>query len=280
MFRRTFIAALLAASPALAQSPVHSPAAPDCTVDGALSDKDGLSLDITFRCRATQPLTFQPDEDRAAPYMHDLKAEQKDGVAEARYRFDLSGFARSVDSTSIAVLRGNGVLATLGSWLLEPRGYDRFPTIDIRVAAAPGLVFAAGLPKAGDAWRLSGTSVRFAGYTALGRLAYREFLGAGAGIAAQQPGQRHRRAAGRHPRRRERRRPRRAVRLGRTHGRGGVELLARLHGPPGAGRPRARHEQARRRIWPHRVGRRRHGDGRGRQRHRPSPPVRRLGAGP
>ncbi len=75
----------------------------------------------------------------------------------------------------MAVLRGNGVLSTLGGWLLEPRGYDRVPVIDIRMTAAPGLVFAAGLPKVGDAWRLSGTTVRFAGYTALGRLAYREF---------------------------------------------------------------------------------------------------------
>ena len=43
------------------------------------------------------------------------------------------------------------------------------------MTTGPGLVFAAGLPKVGDAWRLSGTAVRFAGYTALGRLAYREF---------------------------------------------------------------------------------------------------------
>ena len=171
MFRRTIIAALLAASPALAQ-PV---AVPDCTVDGVLADGDGLKLDVTYRCRASVPLSFQPTEDRAAQYVSDLKVEQRDGVAEAHYRFDLSGFARAVDSTSVAVLRGNGVLATLGGWLLEPRGYDRVPIIDIRMTTGPGLVFAAGLPKVGDAWRLSGTAVRFAGYTALGRLAYREF---------------------------------------------------------------------------------------------------------
>ncbi len=47
--------------------------------------------------------------------------------------------------------RGNGVLAILGSWLLEPQGYDRVPAIDIRMATAPGLVFAAGLPKVGEA---------------------------------------------------------------------------------------------------------------------------------
>ena len=123
MFRRTLIAALLATSPAFAQ-PV---AVPDCTVDAVLSDREGLKLDVTYRCRASQPLSFQPTEDRAAQYVSDLKVEQRDGVAEAHYRFDLSGFARAVDSTSVAVLRGNSVLATLGSWLLEPRGYDRVP---------------------------------------------------------------------------------------------------------------------------------------------------------
>src|SRR5882724_8856282 len=86
----------------------------------------------------------------------------------------LSGFARAVDSTSVAVLRGNSVLATLGGWLLEPRGYDRVPVIDIRMTTGSGLIFATGLPKVGDVWRLSGTPVRFAGYTALGRLTYRE----------------------------------------------------------------------------------------------------------
>jgi len=129
MFRRTLIAALLATSPALAQ-PV---AVPDCTVDGVLSDREGLKLDVTYRCRASQPLSFQPTEDRAAQYVSDLKVEQRDSVAEAHYRFDLSGFARAVDSTSVAVLRGNSVLATLGGWLLEPRGYDRVPVIDIRM---------------------------------------------------------------------------------------------------------------------------------------------------
>jgi hypothetical protein len=171
MFRRAFIAALLAATPSLAQ-PVT---APDCTVDGRLTDSAGLRLEITYRCRATQPLSFRLVEDRASPYVQDLKIEQRDGVVEARYWFDLSGFARAVESTSLAVQRGNGVLAVLGSWLLEPQGYDRTPIIDIRMTTGPGLVFATGLPKVGDAWRLSGAPVLTAGYTALGRLAYREF---------------------------------------------------------------------------------------------------------
>jgi hypothetical protein len=174
MFRRAFIAALLAATPSLAQQLAQPVAAPDCTVDGRLADSGGLGLEITYRCRATQPLSFRSVEDRASAHVQDLKLEQRNGVAEARYRFDLSGFARAVDSTSLAVQRGNGVLAVLGSWLLEPQGYDRVPTIDIRMTTSPGLVFAAGLPKIGDAWRLSGAPVVAAGYTALGRLAYRE----------------------------------------------------------------------------------------------------------
>jgi hypothetical protein len=174
MFRRAFIAALLAATPSLAQPLAQPVAAPDCTVDGRLADSGGLGLEITYRCRATQPLSFRSVEDRASAHVQDLKLEQRNGVAEARYRFDLSGFARAVDSTSLAVQRGNGVLAVLGSWLLEPQGYDRVPTIDIRMTTSPGLVFAAGLPKVGDAWRLSGAPVVAAGYTALGRLTYRE----------------------------------------------------------------------------------------------------------
>ncbi|MFO1085378.1 MAG: hypothetical protein U1E21_12500 [Reyranellaceae bacterium] len=170
MFRRTLLAALLVSVPALAQPA----AAPDCTVDVQLTGRGDLGLEVAYRCRATQPLAFEAGEARAAAYVTDLKVEQGNGLAEARYRFNLSDFARAVDSTSLAVQRGNGVLATLGSWLLEPHGYDRPPVIDIRVTNGPGLVFTSGLPKVGDAWRLAGTTVRFAGYTALGRLTYRE----------------------------------------------------------------------------------------------------------
>src|ERR1700759_5585907 len=101
MFRRTLIAALLATSPAFAQ-PV---AVPDCTLDAVLSESqsEGLKLDVTYPCRGAQPLSFQPVEDRAALYVSDLKVEQRDGVAQAHYRFDLSGFARAVDSPSVAV---------------------------------------------------------------------------------------------------------------------------------------------------------------------------------
>jgi hypothetical protein len=170
MFRRALITALLAAGPALAQ-PV---AVPDCTADGTLVDNGGLRLEVVYRCRSSAALSFVPADDRAGRFVSDLKVDQANGLAQAHYRFDLSGYARAVDSTSVAVLRGNGVLATFGGWLLEPRGYERAPVIDIRMITAPGLAFAAGLPKVGDAWRLAGTTVRFAGYSALGQFTYRE----------------------------------------------------------------------------------------------------------
>jgi len=89
------------------------------------------------------------------------------------YRVDLMSLPQSRE----VIVRGQGVLATLGSWLRTPEGLGRAPSIDIRVKTAPGLVFAAGLPRVGDAWRLDGTSVRFAGYTAIGRLSLTELDG-------------------------------------------------------------------------------------------------------
>ncbi len=162
---------LLASAPAVAV-PV---AVPDCTVEGNLFERDGLKLDVAFHCRASRSLTFEVAEASAAPFISRFEAGQTDGVAQARYHVDLSAYARAIDSPSLAVVRGSGVLATLGSWLLEPRGYDRPPDIDIRMATGPGLSFASGLPKVGEAWRLAGTTVRFAGYSALGRFTYREF---------------------------------------------------------------------------------------------------------
>ncbi|MBI3197282.1 MAG: hypothetical protein HYZ40_07190 [Rhodospirillales bacterium] len=183
MFLRTLTAAMLvlASMPASAQ-PVP---APDCTVDGTLSDEGGLRLDIVYRCRSAGAITFHADGDRVAgkvtefrdgdgrallPSANGWRVESRNGLAEARYRYDLTGYARAVDQASVAVQRGGGVLAILSAWLLEPRGYDRPPTIDIRMTTGPGLVFTSGLPRVGDAWRLTGTTVRFAGYSALGRL--------------------------------------------------------------------------------------------------------------
>lgn len=170
MFFKALLSALLFATPLAAQSPV----APDCTVDGRLADRAGLRLDLVYRCQAERPISFRLTDERARPYLSDLRLEQGDGWSQARYRFDVSGFARTVDSTSVAVLRGASALLTLGGWLLEPQGYDRLPAIDIRMATDdPGLRFATGLPGLGGAWRLAGTPVRYAGFTAFGRFAYR-----------------------------------------------------------------------------------------------------------
>jgi len=169
VFWRTLAVSLLAAAPALA-APVS-----DCTVEGNLFEQDGLKLDVAYHCRASRSLTFEVAEASAAPFISRFEAGQRDSIAQARYRVDLSAYGRAIDSPSLAVARGSGVLATLGSWLLEPRGYDRPPDIDIRVTTGPGLSFASGLPKVGGAWRLTGTTVRFAGYSVLGKFAYREF---------------------------------------------------------------------------------------------------------
>ncbi len=160
MFRRFLVVAALAAGPCVAQ-PVP---VPDCTVDVDMSE--GPKLEVVYRCRSSTPISFQADGAHVAAHVRDLVLSE----GEARYRFDLAAFAREANSTSTAVLRGGGVLAVLSSWLLEPRGYDRAPIIDIRVRAADGLVFSSGLPKVGDAWRLAGANVRFAGYSVLGRL--------------------------------------------------------------------------------------------------------------
>ena len=185
MFLRTLTASLLALMSAVLPASAQLVPAPDCTVDGTLFDADGLKLDIVYRCRSSTALDFHADGDRIAgkvmsfrdggghallPSANTWRVESLGGLVEAHYRYDLTGYARAVDQTSVAVQRGGGVLAILSSWLLEPRGYQRAPTIDIRMITASGLVFAAGLPRVGDAWRLTGTTVRFAGYSALGRL--------------------------------------------------------------------------------------------------------------
>jgi hypothetical protein len=176
MFLRTLLAAMLLSTPVWAQ---------DCTVDGSLTQSDGLKLDIVYRCRSAGALTFQAEGDLMVSKVlsfrdgsgtsHPIapggwRVEPVNGLVEARYRYDLEGYARAVDAPAKAQQRGDGVISLLQGWLLEPFGYTHLPTIDIRMTAAPGLVFAAGLPRVGDAWRLTGTTARFAGYTVLGRL--------------------------------------------------------------------------------------------------------------
>lgn len=172
MLLRFLLAVLLLGTvPAFAQ-PV---AVPDCTAD--VTVREALTLDVVYRCRASQPLSFEFDGERPAPYLRDFaggRIEPVNGLVEARYHFDLSSYARAVNSPADGIQRGKGVLAPLGAWLLEPRGYQRLPTIDIRVHTPDGMVFSSGLPKAGDAWRLGNATVRFAGYTAIGRVELHE----------------------------------------------------------------------------------------------------------
>jgi hypothetical protein len=181
MFRLTLLAALLLSFPAGAQP---APVA-DCTVDGSLAQSGGLKLEIVYRCRSDQALTFQGESNLVVSNVLSFRdgsgasqpiapggwrVESVKGVVEARYAFDLRAYGRAVDAPSNAVLRGEGVIALLSGWLLEPFGYTHLPVIDIRMTTAPGLVFATGLPKVGDAWRLAGVNVRLAGYTVMGRL--------------------------------------------------------------------------------------------------------------
>jgi hypothetical protein len=176
MFLRTLLAAMLLSTPVWAQ---------DCTVDGNLTQSDGLKLDIVYRCRSAGALTFQADGDLMVSRVLSFRdgagvsqpiapggwrVEPVNGLVEARYRYDLTGYARAVDAPAKAQQRGEGAISLLSGWLLEPFGYTHLPTIDIRMTTAPGLVFASGLPRVGDAWRLAGTTIRFAGYTVLGRL--------------------------------------------------------------------------------------------------------------
>lgn len=162
---------------------------PDCTADVDIAATDGLKVGVVYRCRSDGPLTFNALNDRMAARVTDFTdgagkplqraasswwVEPVNGVAEARYRIDLMAFAQEINNIRFAVVRGGGVLALIETWLLEPRGLGRVPVIDIRVKAADGLAFSAGLPRAGDAWRLAGSPVRFAGYSAMGRFELQE----------------------------------------------------------------------------------------------------------
>ncbi len=171
MFFRTLLAALALAVPAWAQ-PVT---VPDCTVDVTVA-RD-LKLDVVYRCRSTSALSFAPDDQEVAAHMSGYggaKIEPVNGLVEARYRYDLGDYARTVNSTREGIRRGDAVLAPIPGWLLEPRGFERLPVIDIRAQLPEGFAFATGLPKVGDAWRLSGTRVGFAGYSAIGKFTLEE----------------------------------------------------------------------------------------------------------
>jgi hypothetical protein len=160
MFRSAVLFLVLLAAPAVAQSQTTAQGEPDCTADIDLAD--ALKLDVQYRCRSATALTFAPAG----------RVEPRSGLVEARYHIDLRD-RQGADPREL-ILRGDGALATLGMYLAEPRGYDHLPVIDIRVRAAKGLAFAAGLPKVGDGWRLAGSSVAYAGYSALGKVSLQD----------------------------------------------------------------------------------------------------------
>lgn len=189
MIPRLAVALALVSLPALAE-PVT---APDCTADVTVAA--GPVLDVVYRCRATQPVVFAAEDDAIAAHVKNARdgagqplagargewrVAPVNGLAEMRYRYDVADYARGVDSTSSAVRRGESVLVNLSGWLLSPGGEGRAPVIDIRVAAAPGLALATGLPTVGGAARLAGSRVEYAGYTAIGRLDLREIAVPGA----------------------------------------------------------------------------------------------------
>ena len=185
------MAALCVAMPALAQAQTAAlpVAVPDCTADVDLTESDGLKVAVAYRCRSSSALIFHAVGEKSLrhvlaftdatgkalqPSGTDWWVDSAGGIVEAHYRLDLAGYAAEVDRPTLAIARGGGVLCLLESWLFEPRGFKTLPVIDIRMHAADGLSFTSGLPKVGDAWRLSDTLVRFAGYSALGRFSLSE----------------------------------------------------------------------------------------------------------
>ena len=66
---RTLAILLLGTVPAFAQ-PVQ---VPDCTADVTVHEQ--LSLDVVYRCRSTQPLSFEPVGERTTP-IHARGAER------------------------------------------------------------------------------------------------------------------------------------------------------------------------------------------------------------
>jgi hypothetical protein len=191
MFFRSVIAALLFSTSVVP----FDARGQDCTVDAELKQQDGLKLEVAYRCKSATAISFTADGERMArrvlsftagkeehptPSNNAWRVDSQNGTVQARYRFDLTGYARSVDQTSSALQRGDGVLVLLSGWLLEPRGTGASPAIDIRVTTPSGLVFSSGLPKVGDVWRLvAGTNVRFAGYTVFGKLHHEEIAAPG-----------------------------------------------------------------------------------------------------
>jgi hypothetical protein len=164
-------------------------AASDCRVDVEITRNPSLTLDVTYTCRTTDSMTFMPATTTAREFVRDVRdangaeltmvasawdAVARNGQARISYRVDLAALARTADAVPVAVARGDAVTAVLGTWLLQPRhGTVAVPlVIDIAArSSSADLLFVAGLPRVGEAWRLAGTTVYFAGYATIGAFA-------------------------------------------------------------------------------------------------------------
>jgi hypothetical protein len=166
----------------------------DCRADVTLSAAPSLHVDVVYRCRSDAPVAFRVANAAARGLVADVRDRRGNAVAPQEgqqwqvpadggeavlaYRIDIGALGRTADSIPVAVSRGRASLALLGTWLLQPQLETRdWPSIDIVPRAGPAeLRLATGLPRHGEAWRLAGTSVAFAGYTALGEIGLHEIV--------------------------------------------------------------------------------------------------------
>ncbi|MGE0424743.1 MAG: hypothetical protein AB7O88_20965 [Reyranellaceae bacterium] len=185
MLRRCCLGLLLWLVPTLAASAATTA---DCVADVRLEDRGASrapSLIVAIACRADGTVRFAADDAAMKAHVGDARDGQGGAIGESdgswsvpaqgggatlRYAFDLSAYARDVDRATTALERGGAAMALLSSWLLEPHlPSGRIPVIDIRIAAPPELKVALALPPMEGGWRLQGTTVRFAGYSVVGR---------------------------------------------------------------------------------------------------------------
>lgn len=160
----------------------------DCVADVRLEDRGperAPSLAVSLTCRADGTVHFVAGTAATAAHLRDARDGNdaaieggdaawsvlaRGGNATLRYGFDLGAYAREVNRVTAAVERGGAAMAILSTWLLEPRlPSGAVPVIDIRVAAPSDLKAAIALPPVDGGWRLQGTTVRFAGYSVIGR---------------------------------------------------------------------------------------------------------------
>ena len=147
---------------------------PDCTVDVTVAE--ALKLDVVYRCRSTQALTFEPDDQELPRTSRAIAAPGRAGQRHGRGALPLRPrrLCARRQLAAEGIQRGEAVLAPIPGLAARAARLPA-PADDRHPRSTPdGFVFATGLPKVGDAWRLAGTRVRFAGYTAIGRFKLHE----------------------------------------------------------------------------------------------------------